>query len=114
MIFSQYKETCEVLLDYSKIGGDNIKYFAIKYIRNLLYDNIDVNTVILIAEFPGEKVKCIEKLQQHFSGMNVSKKSSYARIFHQVTHKGADSVMNYIKRFQNAQDLSVSVGNTYS
>ena len=24
MIFSQYKETCEVLLDYQKIGGDNI------------------------------------------------------------------------------------------
>ena len=25
MIFSQYKETCEVLLYYPKIGGDNIK-----------------------------------------------------------------------------------------
>ena len=24
MIFSQYKETCEVLLNYSKIGGDDI------------------------------------------------------------------------------------------
>ena len=24
MIFSQYKETCEVLLDYPKIGGDDI------------------------------------------------------------------------------------------
>ena len=28
MIFSQYKETCEVLLDYPKIGGDNIKEFV--------------------------------------------------------------------------------------
>ena len=28
MIFSQYTETCEVLLDYPKIGGDNIKDFA--------------------------------------------------------------------------------------
>ena len=27
MIFSQYKETCEVLLDDPKIGGDNIKDF---------------------------------------------------------------------------------------
>ena len=26
VIFSQYKETCEVLLDYAKIGGGNIKY----------------------------------------------------------------------------------------
>ena len=24
IIFSQYKETCEVLLDYTKIGGDDI------------------------------------------------------------------------------------------
>ena len=27
-IFSQYKETCEVLLDYPKIGGGNIKEFS--------------------------------------------------------------------------------------
>ena len=24
MIFSQYKETCEVLLDYPKVGGDDV------------------------------------------------------------------------------------------
>ena len=28
MIFSQHKKTCEVLLDYPKIGGDNIKDFS--------------------------------------------------------------------------------------
>ena len=28
MIFSQYRETCEVLLDYPKIGGDNVKDYA--------------------------------------------------------------------------------------
>ena len=26
MIFYQYKETCELLLYYPKIGGENIKY----------------------------------------------------------------------------------------
>ena len=41
MVFSQYKRTCEVLLDYPKIGGDDIiddyakkvyqEYFACKY-----------------------------------------------------------------------------------
>ena len=31
MIFSQYKETCEALLDYPKIGGDNIKEFSKGY-----------------------------------------------------------------------------------
>ena len=28
MIFSQYKETCEVLPDYPQIGGGNIKDFV--------------------------------------------------------------------------------------
>ena len=28
MIFSQYKETCEVLIDDQKIGGDSTKYFS--------------------------------------------------------------------------------------
>ena len=35
MIFTQYKETCEVLLDYPKIGGDDIiEDDAKKAIRN--------------------------------------------------------------------------------
>ena len=31
-----------------------------------------------------------------------------------VRHKGGESELNYIKILQNAQDLSVSVGNSYS
>ena len=49
IIFSQYKDTCEVLLDYPKIGGENIKCFVKKTIRNILHDNIDVHSRILIA-----------------------------------------------------------------
>ena len=60
MIFSQHKETCEVLLDYPKIGGENIKHFSKNSIRNLLYGNIDVHIRILIAEFPIDGVKGIE------------------------------------------------------
>ena len=41
-------------------------------------------------------------------------KSSYDRTFQQVTHKWGESAINYIKRFQNAQAFSVSVGNSYS
>ena len=41
-------------------------------------------------------------------------KKWYDRIFQQVTHKGGESAMNYIKIFRNAQALSVSVGNIYS
>ena len=52
MIFSQYRETCQVLLDYRKIGGyDVIEDYAKKDIRNLLHTNIDVHSRILIAEF---------------------------------------------------------------
>ena len=53
MIFSQYRETCEVLPDYPKIGGDDIiEDDGKKAIRNILHANIDVNIRRLIAEFP--------------------------------------------------------------
>ena len=44
----------------------------------------------------------------------VGKVKRYDRTFQQVTHKGGESAINYIKRFKNAHDLSVSVGNSYS
>ena len=46
--------------------------------------------------------------------MTFADKSRYDSTFQQVTHKGGESAINYIKRFQNAQELSVSVGNSYS
>ena len=53
MIFSQYTETCEVLLDYPKIGGnDVIEDYAKRAIRNLLHANIDAHSRRLIADFP--------------------------------------------------------------
>ena len=54
MIFIQYKETCEVLLDNPKIGGVNIKDFLKKAIRNLLHANIDVHIRRFIAELSGD------------------------------------------------------------
>ena len=45
--------------------------------------------------------------------MHFADKSRYARVFQQVTQKGGESEMNYTSTFQNAQDLSVSVGNIY-
>ena len=46
--------------------------------------------------------------------MTFADKSRYDRTFQQVTHKGGEYEINYIKRFQNAHTLSVSVGNSYS
>ena len=42
MIFSQYTETSEVILDYPKIVGDNIEGYAKKATRNILHADIDV------------------------------------------------------------------------
>ena len=89
MVFSQYTETCEVLLDYPKIGGDDvIEDYAEKAAKNLLHANIDVHRRIFIAEFPKDGIKCIEKLQSHCANMTFADKSRYERTFQQVTHKG--------------------------
>ena len=83
-------------------------------IKNLLYANSCVHSGRLIAEFSEDGIKCIQKLQSHCANMTFADKSRYDRTFQQVTHKGGESAINYIKRFQNAQALSVSVGNSYS
>ena len=46
--------------------------------------------------------------------MTFADKSRYDSTFQKVTHKGGEYAINYIKRFQNAHALSVSVGNSYS
>ena len=46
--------------------------------------------------------------------MTFADKSRYDRTFQQVTRKVGESAINYIRRFHNAQDFSVSVGNSYS
>ena len=61
MIFSQYRETCEVLLDDPKIGWNDVEDHSKKATRNLLHANIDVHSRILIAELPKDGIKCIEK-----------------------------------------------------
>ena len=115
MIFSQYTEFFEVLLDYPKIVGDDvIEDYAEKAIRSLLSENIDVQSRRLISEFPKDVIKCIEKLKSHCANMTFSDNSGYDRTFKQVTHKVGESAINYIKRFQNAHALSFSVGNRYS
>ena len=114
MIFYQYRESCEVLLDYPKIGGDDVKYYAKQSIRNLFHANSDLHSRLLISEFSKDGIKCLENLQSHCANMTFADKSRYDRTFQQVTHNGEEPAINYIKRFQHAQALSVSVGNSYS
>ena len=81
VILYQYKETCEVLLDYPKIGGENIQNFVKKIIRNIFHSNIDVHSRMFIAELPVDGVKCIEKLHSHCAIMTFADKIRYDRIF---------------------------------
>ena len=114
MVFSQYRETYEVLRNYPTLEHENIKDYAKMVIRNLLHANSCVHSRRLISEFSEDGIKCIQKLQSHCANMNFADKSRYDRIFKQVTHKGGESAINYIKRFHHAHALSVSVGNSYS
>ena len=79
-----------------------------------MHENIDVHRRRLISELPKYGIKCIEKLQSHCGNMNFFDKSIYDRNFQQLTHKGGEYAINYIKIFQNANALSVSVGNSFS
>ena len=102
MVFSQYRETYEVLRDYPKLEGGNMKDYAKMAIRNLLHANSCVHSRRLIEEFPDDGIRCIQKLESDCANMTFADKSRYDRTFQQVTHKGVESSINYIKIFQNA------------
>ena len=91
-----------------------LKIIQKKAIRNLFHANIDVHSRRLISGFPKDGIKSIEKLQSHCANMTFADKIIYDGTFQQVTHKGGEYTINYIKRFQNAHALSVSLGNSYS
>ena len=80
--------------------GWNVKDYEKQAIRNLLHANSDVHSRILIAEFPKDGIKCIEKLQSHCANMTFADKSRYDRTFQQVTHKGEELAIKYIKDFR--------------
>ena len=58
--------------------------------RNLLHANIDIHSIKLIYELPGDGVKCISKLQSHCANMTFDEKSRHDRLFQKVMHKGGD------------------------
>ena len=62
MVFSQNRETDEVLRDNPKMEGGNVKDYAKMAIRNLLHTNSCVHSRRLIAELPEVGIKCMEKL----------------------------------------------------
>ena len=77
MIFSQYRETYEVLRDYPKMEGRNVKDYAKQSIRKLVHANSCVHSRKLIAEFPEYGIKCLIQLQSHCANMTFADKSRY-------------------------------------
>ena len=59
MVFSQYRETYEVLRDYPKLEGGNIKDYE-KLPLETFCMQIVVHSRRLIAEFPEDGIKCME------------------------------------------------------
>ena len=84
--FSQYKETCGVIIDYPTIGGEDIEYHVKKATFNLLHANIDVRSRILIDKFPGDGVKFISRIQYHCANMTSAEKSDMI-VFFNKSHK---------------------------
>ena len=79
MVFSQYRETYEVLRDYPKLEQENIKVYAKMAIGNLIYANSCPHSRILIAELSEDGIKCIKKLQSHCANMTFDDKSRFDR-----------------------------------
>ena len=52
-----------MLRDYPKMEGGGVKDYSKMAIRNLLHANSCVHSRRLIAEFPEDGIKCMEKLQ---------------------------------------------------
>ena len=65
-------------------------------------------------EYPGYGVQTISILQYQWSKTTFADQSRYNRLFQKVVHKVGESEINYIKIFQNAKALEISVVNSYS
>ena len=68
----------------------------------------------LIDEYPGDGVQSISRLKYQCENITFSGQSRYNRLFQQVIHKRGESEINYIKIFQGAKALLISVVNSYS
>ena len=64
----------QTALDYPKIVGGKIENHAKKAIRNILHENIDVQSRRFISELLKDGIKCIERLQSHCANMTFAEK----------------------------------------
>ena len=69
---------------------------------------------ILIDEFPGDEVQAIPRFKFQCTNITFAYQIGYNIMIQQVINKGGESSLSYIKIFQNAKALSISVGNIYT
>ena len=101
-------------MDYTSIRGEYLPDYTKNVTWNLLHAYMDEHSQRFIYEYPGDGVQTITIFQYQCANMIFSDQSRYDRLFKKGIHKGGESEINYIKRFQNANDLELSVGNIYS
>ena len=90
MVFHNIEKLMKCSENIQKWRRKYIKDYAKMAIRNFLHANSCVNSRRLNAEFPGDGIKCMEKLQSHCANMTFADKNRYDRTFQQVTHKGGE------------------------
>ena len=101
-------------MDYLSIREEEIPDYAKKAIWNLLHAYINSHSQILIYGFPGYGVQAISIFQSQCANMTLAGQSRYNRMFWRGVHKGWESEINCIERFQNAKALAISVVNSYT
>ena len=69
---------------------------------------------MLTDEFTGDGVQAISILHSQCTNKTFSYKRRYNIMFQKVVHRGGESEINCIKIFQNAKDLAILVGNSYT
>ena len=67
-----------------------------------------------IDEYPGDVLQVISIQKYQCENMTITDKIRYNRLFQKIIHKVRESEINYIKIFQNAKALEISVVNSYS
>ena len=81
---------------------------------NLLHTYIDVHIQRLLGEYPVGGVQAITRLKSQCANVTFAENSRYNKLFQRVMHKGVESEMKYIIRFQNSKALVILVGNSYT
>ena len=89
--------------------GNNYQIFLKKTSLNVLYAYIDTHNQRLIDKCPGYGSQAISVLKSQCANIKFSDQIRYNRLFQKVVHKEGESKINYIKIFQNAKALAISV-----